>query len=127
LESHLSSDQTAQLISHLEANTYLRSEHVCAFVEQIFGVNFTASGMAKWLTRNSFAYKKTREFLQKLTQKNKLNLSGITRISPILSIRMSPWIHQIVDQGPYKVSAETKETAKNMGSFCIIYYPIAPI
>ena len=57
-KSHLNPDQTAQLMSHLEANTYLKSEHVCAYVEQTFGVKFTVSGMTKWLTRNGFSYKK---------------------------------------------------------------------
>lgn len=57
-ESHLNPDQTAQLISHLEANTYLKSEHICAYVEQAFQVKFTVSGMNKWLIRNGFSYKK---------------------------------------------------------------------
>jgi transposase len=57
-ESHLSSAQTSQLISHLEANTYLKSEHICAYVEQNFKVKFTTSGMTKWLTRNGFSFKK---------------------------------------------------------------------
>lgn len=57
-ESQLSSDQTSQLISHLEGNTYLKAEHICSYVEQTFGVKFTPSGMTKWLQRNNFSYKK---------------------------------------------------------------------
>src|SRR5277367_4752877 len=57
-ESHLSVAQTSQLISHLETNTYLKSEHICAYVEKTFGVKFTGSGMTKWLTRNGFSFKK---------------------------------------------------------------------
>lgn len=57
-ESHLNLAQTSQLISHLEANTYLKSEHICAYVEQTFEVKFTVSGMTKWLTRNGFSFKK---------------------------------------------------------------------
>ncbi len=57
-ESQLSSDQTSQLISHLEVNTYLKAEHICSYVEQTFGVKFTPSGMTKWLQRNNFSYKK---------------------------------------------------------------------
>jgi transposase len=56
--SHLNSDQTSQLISHLETNTYLKVEHICVYVEQTFEVKFTASGMTKWLDRNGFSYKK---------------------------------------------------------------------
>jgi len=57
-KSHLNPDQTSQLINHLEANTYLKSEHICAYVEQTFEVKFTTSGMTQWLTRNGFSYKK---------------------------------------------------------------------
>lgn len=57
-ESHLNSFQTSELISHLEANTYLKAELICAYVEQTFGVKFTVSGMTKWLERNKFSYKK---------------------------------------------------------------------
>src|SRR3990167_1890976 len=57
-ESHLNPDQTSQLVTHLEDNTYLKSEHICAYVEQTFEVKFTTSGMTQWLTRNGFSYKK---------------------------------------------------------------------
>lgn len=57
-QSLLNKDQTSQLISHLEANTYLKVQHICCYVEQAFGVKFTGSGMTKWLIRNNFSYKK---------------------------------------------------------------------
>ena len=57
-ESHLNPDQTSQLVTHLGDNTYLKSEHICAYVEQTFEVKFTTSGMTQWLTRNGFSYKK---------------------------------------------------------------------
>jgi len=57
-QSRLDPEQTSQLIDHLEANTYLKVEHICAYVEQTYGVKFTRSGMTKWLTRNNFSYKK---------------------------------------------------------------------
>ena len=57
-QSHLNSFQTSELIKHLEDNTYLRAELICAYVEHTFGVHFTASGMTKWLQRNNFSYKK---------------------------------------------------------------------
>ena len=56
--SHLTSHQTSELIKHLEDNTYLKAELICAYVEHTFGVRFTASGMTKWLQRNNFSYKK---------------------------------------------------------------------
>lgn len=57
-QSHLNSFQTTELITHLEANTYLKAEHICAYVNQRFGVIFTVSGMTKWLENNRFSYKK---------------------------------------------------------------------
>lgn len=57
-QSHLNSFQTAELINHLEANTYLKAQQICIYVEQTFGAKFTASGMTKWLIRNKFSYKK---------------------------------------------------------------------
>ena len=57
-QSHLTSFQTAELISHLEINTYLKAEHICSYVEQRFGFKFTVSGMTKWLEKNRFSYKK---------------------------------------------------------------------
>jgi len=57
-QSHLNSFQTSELIKHLEDNTYLRAELICAYVDHTFGVRFTASGMTKWLQRNNFSYKK---------------------------------------------------------------------
>src|SRR5690606_33281200 len=44
--------------SHLEANTYLKVEDICAYVQQTYGVTFTISGMTKWLHHHKFSYKK---------------------------------------------------------------------
>jgi transposase len=192
-ESHLNSHQTSQLISHLEANTYLKSEHICAYVEQTFQVNFTVSGMNKWLIRNGFSYKKPKgtpakadpekqaEFVRyyedllntisedepiefadavhptmatKITYgwirkgKDKLiaTTASRTRVNLLGSINLetmevtiashetinskamekhfaalrkkypkAPRIHQILDRGPYNISAETKEAAEKYG------------
>ncbi len=59
--SHLTLEQTSQVISHLEANTYLKAELICSYVEKTFDVSFTTSGMTKWLIRNNFSYKKPKE------------------------------------------------------------------
>lgn len=55
---HLSADQTEAVTSHLEANTYLKVEDICAYVQQTYGVTFTISGMTKWLHHHKFSYKK---------------------------------------------------------------------
>jgi transposase len=57
-QSHLTPAQTAGLIQHLEAHTYLKVAHICDYTEQTYGMKFTVSGMTKWLTRNNFSYKK---------------------------------------------------------------------
>lgn len=57
-ESYLTPTQSKELITHLETNTYLKADDICAYVEETYGVKFTVSGMTKWLTRNKFSYKK---------------------------------------------------------------------
>jgi len=56
--SHLDPDQTAKLIAHLEAKTYLYVKEIAAYVETTFGVHYTVSGMTKWLHEHQFRYKK---------------------------------------------------------------------
>ncbi|MEB3701617.1 IS630 family transposase [Candidatus Bealeia paramacronuclearis] len=60
-ESHLTSHQTFQLISHFEDKIHLKAELICAYVDYTFGVHFTVSGMNKWLIRNNFSFKKPKE------------------------------------------------------------------
>ena len=57
-QSHLNSFQTSELIKHLEANTYIKAEHICTHIEQRFSVKFTVSGITKWLEKNRFSFKK---------------------------------------------------------------------
>lgn len=56
--SHLTPHQTVELIQHLEANTYLKVEPICVYVQHTYGVTFSVSGMTKWLARNKFSFKK---------------------------------------------------------------------
>ena len=56
--SHMTSENRAELINHLEATTYLKVSDICAFVEKTFGIKFTVSGMTKWLHNAGFSYKK---------------------------------------------------------------------
>jgi transposase len=192
-ESRLNPDQTSQLIDHLEVNTYLKVDHICAYVEQTYGVKFTRSGMTKWLARNNFSYKKPKgtpakadpekqaEFMKYYedllnslaedepiefadavhpTMATKITYGWIrkgsdkliattasrTRVNLLGSINLetmgvtissyetidskamekhfaalrkkypkAPRIHQIVDNGSYNVSQETKQAAKKYG------------
>jgi transposase len=56
--SQLSTEKTELIIQHLEAETYLKVRDIVAYVKATYEVEFTISGMAKWLKRNGFSYKK---------------------------------------------------------------------
>lgn len=57
-ESHLSVEQTSELIAHLTEHTYHHNKQIVAYVLQQFGVQYTVAGMHKWLRKNGFSYKK---------------------------------------------------------------------
>jgi transposase len=55
---HLTAEQTCALIEHLEAHTYTKVSDICAYVQQVYQVAFTVSGMTKWLHHHGFSFKK---------------------------------------------------------------------
>jgi transposase len=57
-QSNLNKERTEKLIAHLEEKTYLHAKEICAYVKKEFGVNYTVSGMIKWLYHNNFCHKK---------------------------------------------------------------------
>lgn len=57
-QSKLDVDQTEKLIVHLEETTYLYAKEICAYVKKTFKVEYTVSGMIKWLEGHDFRYKK---------------------------------------------------------------------
>lgn len=57
-ESKLSSQQSEKLMAHLKEVTYLHVKDICTYVDQAFGVEYSVSGMTKWLRTNHFRYKK---------------------------------------------------------------------
>lgn len=57
-ESILTAIQTSALIAHLESTTYIKISDICAYVRKKYQVEFTESGMNKWLRRQKFSYKK---------------------------------------------------------------------
>lgn len=59
--SKLDSTQTAELISHLELNTYLKVEDICAYVAVTYGITYTVQGMTSWLHAHKFSYKKPKK------------------------------------------------------------------
>lgn len=56
--SQLDKQQTQKLIAHLEEKTYLYVKEICVYVNITFGIDYTVSGMTKWLRQNKFSYKK---------------------------------------------------------------------
>lgn len=56
--SHLSKEETQELITHLKTKTYLYVKDICAYVEKTFNKQYRISGMTKWLRNHHFCYKK---------------------------------------------------------------------
>src|SRR3989338_448161 len=57
-QSALNAEHSSKLIAHLEEHTYLHAKNICAYVLKEYGVEYTVSGMIKWLERKGFRYKK---------------------------------------------------------------------
>ena len=49
-KSHLNEEQTNLLIGHLEEKTYVKVADICAYVLETFNVEYSVTGMTKWLT-----------------------------------------------------------------------------
>lgn len=57
-QEHLSEEQSAELVAHLETNLYHHNHEIVLYVKERWGVNYTVAGMHKWLHRHGFSYKK---------------------------------------------------------------------
>ncbi|WP_340614273.1 IS630 family transposase [Xenorhabdus thailandensis] len=57
-ESHLSAEQTTDLIDYLTANLMHTTTQIVAYVQARWQVSFSVGGMTKWLHRQGFSYKK---------------------------------------------------------------------
>ncbi len=55
--SLLTSEQTNELINHLEKNTYPSTKEIIAYVYNAYGIKYTQQGMYNWLKHNRFSYK----------------------------------------------------------------------
>ena len=56
-ESKLTRQQTLELDQHLQNNTYTRVRDISAYIHETYGVNYTVSGLTKWLHANNFSFK----------------------------------------------------------------------
>lgn len=57
-QSLLDAVQASAIIQHLEECSYTKASDICAYVHEAYGVQFTVSGMTKWLHHQEFVYKK---------------------------------------------------------------------
>lgn len=57
-ESHLTDEQTQELVAHLEENIYAHNHQIVLYIKERFDVTYTVAGLHKWLHRNGFSYKK---------------------------------------------------------------------
>ncbi len=57
-EGYLNEEQTQRLIQHLCDVTYLHTHQIVAHIKKTFAVEYTVSGLNKWLHQHHFSYKK---------------------------------------------------------------------
>jgi transposase len=57
-DGYLNKEQTQQLINHLCDVTYLHTHQIEAYIKETFKVQYTVSGLNKWLHQHQFCYKK---------------------------------------------------------------------
>lgn len=56
-QSHLSEEQTAELVAHLSMNILPTTQAIISLVREWWDIHYTVPGMNKWLHRNGFSYK----------------------------------------------------------------------
>ena len=53
----MNEEQTQQLINHLCDVTYLHTPQIAAYIKETFKMQYTVSGLNKWLHQHHFSYK----------------------------------------------------------------------
>jgi transposase len=64
-DSLLNGQQTMELISHLENNTYQSTREIIHHIYKKYGVSYSIPGLNKWLHRHGFSYKKPKGYPHK--------------------------------------------------------------
>lgn len=49
--------KTKQLVQHIEAMIYTKVYDICVYVAKTFEIQYTVSGMTKWLKEKGFSHK----------------------------------------------------------------------
>ena len=55
--SKMTPEQTVELITHLERNTYPSTKEIIEYVQKTYSVSYTQQGMYNWLKQHKFSYK----------------------------------------------------------------------
>jgi transposase len=63
--SHLNSEQTKTLIEYLSGMTYFHTHQICRYITLTFDVNYSVSGLNKWLHHSGFSYKQPKGVVDK--------------------------------------------------------------
>lgn len=66
--SHLTQQQTEQLIDHLCVHTYFHQHEIIAYIERTFNVRYSVPGLNKWLHQHRFSYKQPKTVPHKFDQ-----------------------------------------------------------
>lgn len=56
-QSHLSAKQSEELIQHLGDVTYVHTHQITAYILQTYAIQYSISGITKWLHKHGFSYK----------------------------------------------------------------------
>ncbi len=85
--SKLNEQQTIEIISHLEQNTYPSTKEIIQYVQDTYGVSYTQQGMHDWLIKHKFSYKKPKGVPAKF---NKLRQEAFIREYEELKANLGP-------------------------------------
>ena len=67
--SYLSGAQTDELIKHLSEHTYPYSYQIVQYIKQTYDIQFSVSGLNKWLHQHGFSYKQPKGVPHKFDEK----------------------------------------------------------
>lgn len=125
-QSKLNEQQTRRLDAHLQSKTYRQVIEICAYVQQTYTVQYTVSGMTKWLHSQGFSYKapklvpakadavKQEEFIEKylclLSEKpSEEPLLFMDAAHPTMATKVScGWIKRGVDKTLKQTASRTR-------------------
>ena len=57
-ESKLKKQQALELVNHLQANTYINVKPIIEYIQTMYGIKYSKSGITTWLKEHGFTYKK---------------------------------------------------------------------